>query len=314
MKTQYVHVGTLLAVPVLVVGLLASGCFGSDPNENSATLCAVQPGIGNCPVSGSGGDGSTSSSSSGGSSGSGGSSSSGGDGGPTAPIIGCPLATFDTDAGNGLQGMIINAYHDTGTTINLADPTLMFATLPMLSWDGAVGSPLPGSLALLAPYTGSNQYVDLQNTSMFGTAHPQDWRGAKLHVRVRAEGTFVGGVQPYVDTTTGYVFGGTHANFTSGVPVGNNWRDFTVNITSPLVMNAGYDPTKVIVYGLQVTSDQAGASQRSVTFHIDSISVEGLASCPTPAGALPDAGASDASDGGAPANDSASAVDAPDAE
>ena len=73
-------------------------------------------------------------------------------------------------------------------------------------------------------------------------------------------------------------------------------------------------PTKVIIFGFQVTSDQAGASQRSVNFHIDSISVEGLATCPTPAGALPDAGASDASDGGASASDSADLVDAADAE
>jgi hypothetical protein len=325
MKKQYVLVGLLLVLPF--GGVVASGCQGGDPNENSATVCDLNPSFAataaTCTLlaqaSSSSGGSSSGSGGSSGSNSSSGSSGGGGDGGGNSPIVGCPLATFDTNAGGGQEGISINAYHDTGTTTNLADPTQMFPMQPTIAWDGTIGNPSPGSLTVVVPYTGANQYVDLQNAALFGTAHPQDWTGAKMHVRVKADGSFVGGVQPYVITTSGYVFGGSHTNFTSGVPVGNSWRDFTVNVSSPVTSNAGYDPKQVIIFGLQLTSDQAGASQRTATFHIDSISVEGLATCPTPAGPPADAGASDtgasdAGDAGAPASDSGAAVDAADAE
>ena len=81
-----------------------------------------------------------------------------------------------------------------------------------LSFDGAVGNPNPGSLKVVAPYSGANQYVDIQKS--FGTGNPQDWTGKTLHVRIRAsEGTFKGGAQVYAITTGSFMFGGKHTNF-----------------------------------------------------------------------------------------------------
>src|SRR6185436_10972773 len=123
-------------------------------------------------------------------------------------------------------------------------------------------------------YSGANQYVDIQKS--FGTNNPQDWSGKTLHVRIRAsEGTFKGGAQVYAITTGSFVFGGKFTNFTQN----NNWQEFTVDVSAPTngagaSPGNGYDPTKVVVFGVQLNSGSAGAGSTPVTFNIDSFSID----------------------------------------
>ena len=103
----------------------------------------------------------------------------------TAPIVGSPLATFDSGDG----GFMLDDYDEPrreperrqqrhGRQGTHADRSTC-----------ADGSPGPGSLKVVAPYLGRNQYVDVQKS--FGTAQPQNWTGGTLHVRIRvSEGTF----------------------------------------------------------------------------------------------------------------------------
>lgn len=229
---------TAAALAALAVANVA--CFGADPNKNSMT------------ISGSGGSTGT------GGSGSGGSGSVD----PNGAIVGSPLATFNTSG----EGFTLNAYHDTGQ-VNLGDPAS--GATPMLSVDATAGSPTPGSLKIVAPYSGANQYVDIQKS--YGTTSPQDWSNRTLHVRIRVtEGTFGGGAQLYAITTAGYVFGGTFTNIAKNA----NWQEFRLNVSMPMTMNAGYDPTKVVVFGVQINTGSAGAGAMPVTFNIDSFSID----------------------------------------
>ena len=235
--------------PILIVSLLtgALGCFGSDPNMNSMIF------------QGQGGSSTQGTAGSTGSGGSGGSSSA------TGPVKGTPIALFATAT----EGFQLNNYHDTGNT-NLGDPAS--GASPTLSFDGSVGSPDPGSLKVVAPYTGANQYVDIQKSM---TSMPQNWAHGTLHVRIRVtDGTFGGGAQVYIITVPNqYVFGGTFTN----VAKNNNWQEFTVNVDNPMTQNSGYDPSQAIEVGVQLNTGSAGAGSGTVTFNIDSFSIEGIA-------------------------------------
>ena len=151
----------------------------------------------------------------------------------------------------------------------------------------------------MAPFSGANQYIDFQNTSMFGTKNPQNWMGGTLHVRVKVDGgSFVGIAQPYVDTGMGYVFGGQSNNYGKG----NDWQEFTVNVsnpTNPTTRNAGYNPTQVIAFGIQISSGSAGGNQTPVTFHIDSFSIAGIAASSTGTGGTAGGAAGASGSGGA---------------
>jgi hypothetical protein len=226
-----------ILVSCLVFGV--AGCFGSDPNMNSQLYGDAAPPT----TTGTGG--------------------SGGSGGSvTGPIKGSPYALFAT----GTEGFQLNVYHDTGNT-NLGDPAS--GASPSLSFDSTAGSPDNGSIKVVAPYTGPNQYVDIQKSM---TNMPQDWRGKTLYVRIRvASGTYPGGAQVYAITVPNqYVFGGTFTN----VAANNNWQEFRVNLDSPMTANAGYDPAQVIIVGVQLNTGSAGASATEVTFNIDSFSID----------------------------------------
>jgi hypothetical protein len=242
------------------VGLLGAGCFGGNPNQNSQ-LANMD-----------------------------GSSSAGGSSGnlpdASTSITGTPLATFDTNT----SGFVLNTYHDTGTQIDLGDPTSGAATPPAMTFDGTEGSPSPGSLKVVAPFFGANQYVDIQNTSQFGMSNLQNWSGGTLHVRIKVtSGTFTGGVQLYVDTGTGYSFGGTYTN----VGKGSDWQEFVMSVDSPMSFGnqTTYDPKSVIAYGLQLNTGSAGANASTVTFNIDSFSIAGVASTTGTGGTSGGAGA-----------------------
>jgi hypothetical protein len=263
-----------LALPLgSAAGLLGAGCFGGNPNQNSQLANT---------------DGSSSA---------GGSSGNVSD--AAAPITGTPLATFNTN----LSGFILNMYKDSGSQLDLGDPAS--GVTPMMTYDATDGSPSPGSIQVVAPFFGANQYVDIQNTSQFGLSNIQNWSGGTLHVRVRlVSGTFTGGVQLYVDSgvnsagALAYSFGGTFTNFGKG----SEWQEFVMSVDSPMSFGAQstYDPTKVSAYGLQLNTGSAGANAASATFEIDSFSISGAASATGVGGASgASGGAAGAGAGGA---------------
>jgi hypothetical protein len=243
----------LLAASFGGLAMASAGClWGSDPNKNSQLLPGVDGSVGTGSGGTSGGSGGTS-------------------GGTPAmgAIVGSPLATFDSTT----DGFVLNSYHDTGSK-NLGDPNSGASPAPTLMLDAADGNPSAGSLVVTAPFSGANQYVDIQNTSKFGTASPKNLTGGKMHVRIRVDagGSFGGIAEPYVITTAGFVFGGTSTNFAKN----NNWQEFVVNLDSPGHPDSGYDASKVVIFGVQLSSGSAGGSQGPVTFHVDSFSVEGV--------------------------------------
>lgn len=212
-------------------------------------------------VAGSSGDGAA------GSAGDGGTTSSGTDVGQdgAAPLDGTPLATFDTD----LNGFVIDTYHDTLPLTNLGDPASGLPA-PSLAFDATTGSPTGGSMRVVAPYSGPDQYVDLQK--VLGAAGLQNWTGKKLHVRLRVDSgsIFVGTAQLYVDTTSAYVFAGT----SFGVAAGSEWQELVLDLNAPAVMVSGYDPSEVILFGVQLETPADDTGATPVTFHIDSFSLE----------------------------------------
>jgi hypothetical protein len=234
----------LAAAVVSGLAMVASGCFGSDPNGNSMLLN---------PDAGSGNGGTTTVN-------------------PNGPIIGTVLATFDST----VDGFVLNNFHETSAAqTNLGDLNSGLAVASM-TVDSAVGNPTPASLAVMAPFSGKNQYIDVQNAMKYGITNPVNWAGGIMHVRVKADGGIFSGVaQPYVTTTSGYVFGGNAVNFLKN----NDWQEFVLNVSSPpnpTTPNAGYDPTKVVIFGLQMNSGSSGSAQGPVTFHIDSFSIENV--------------------------------------
>lgn len=237
----------LFLVTLLLGGL---GCLGGDPDKNSQ-IWEPNPGqTGTAGTTGTGGSGT---------------GSAGTSGDAMGPIKGSALATFDS----GLDGFMFGTY-DEPPNLNGASSTMKGS----LSFDSGVGNPNPGSIKVMAPYSGANQYVDIQKS--FGTGNPQDWSGKTLHVRIRAsEGTFKGGAQVYAITTGSFVFGGKFANFTQS----SNWQEFTVDVSNPsngagASAGSGYDPTKVVVFGVQLNTGSSGAGSGPVTFNIDSFSID----------------------------------------
>ncbi len=224
----------------LALALAAGGCLGSNPNENSQLYGDAAP-----PTTGTGGSG------------------TGGSGSVTGPIKGSAYALFNTAT----EGFQLNVYHDTGAK-NLGDPASGGET-PTLSFDSSTGNPDPGCLKVVAPYTGPNQYVDIQKSM---TTTPQDWSGKTLHVRIKVvDGTYPGGAQVYAITVPNqYVFGGTFTNVANN----HNWQEFTVNLDSPMTENSGYDPAQVIIVGVQLNTGSAGSTATTVTFNIDSFSID----------------------------------------
>ena len=193
-----------------------------------------------------------------------------------------PLATYDTDN----EGFSFSSYDEAGNlAVHFGD------TAPTVQFDGTDGSPDNGSLKVLAPYSGANQYVDIQSKT-YAMGDLRNFKGGKLHVRIKVDSgsTFMGQIEPYVDTTTGYVFVGSSINARQS----HDWQDYIVDLDSAMTRNSGYDLTKVILFGVHIGSGGGGSTQKTVTFHIDSFSVEGIAAPPPPDAGTSNDAASDA--------------------
>ena len=183
-----------------------------------------------------------------------------------APIVGTPVETFDTASDFGF-----NPYHDTLQT-NLGNPdTIDGGVAPTLAFDPTVGSPSPGSLKVTVPFSGPNQYVDVQS---YVFAVPQDWSGHTLHVRLKVdEGTTFGGfAQLYVDTGVSYV----PADSNVTVAPGSQWQDIAMDLSHPMTTDPSgrFNPKQVVLYGLQLNSGSAGVDATPAIFHLDSFSLE----------------------------------------
>jgi hypothetical protein len=265
----------LAAVVLGGLSLATTGCLlGEDPNKNSQLFGGLGGSTGNTGIGGAGGGSPT------------------GNYCNSGPVPGTLIAGFDTTT----EGFALDTYHDVAQK-NLNDMMAPSDPPPTIGFDSSQGGPTAGSLTVVAPYSGANQYVDLQKT--FGTTNLQNWTGKTVHVCVKVtQGMFKGGVQFYVKTGATYYFAATYANF--GTVTG--WQEFRLNVDAPMMIGPGtgsYDPAHVVSVGMQLNSSGAGTGSTSVTFNIDSFSIT------PPLAVAADAG----SDTGAP-TDTAAADDA----
>jgi hypothetical protein len=184
----------------------------------------------------------------------------------SAPIVGTAVETFDTESDFGF-----NPYHDTLQTNLGNQDSLDGGAAPMLGLDSTEGSPSPGSLKVTVPFSGPNQYVDIQS---YVFAVPQDWSGHSLHVRLKVdEGTtFRGVAQLYVDTGVSYVPADSNVN----VGPGSQWQDIAIDLSHPMTTDPSgrFNPKQVVLYGLQLNSGSSGEGATPATFHVDSFSLE----------------------------------------
>jgi hypothetical protein len=250
----------------------AAGCIlGDDPNKNSQLFGPQAGATGNRGLGGAGGG-------------------AGSGAGLPDPPAGGLLATFDTTT----ESFAFSTFSEAS---NLATSS---PTPPTLDFDAADGSPAStgGSLKVFAPYSGANQYVDVQ-ARPFATTMLQNWAGGKLHVRVKVDtgSTFMGQIEPYADTTVNFTFVGSSFNVTMTA----GWHEYTVPLDTAMTRNGGYDLKQVITYGVHIGSGTAGAGQGPVTFHIDTFWLEGVT--------LPTVDAGAGTGGSSGGSDAASGVD-----
>jgi hypothetical protein len=190
---------------------------------------------------------------------------SGGGGGPaTGPIVGMPLATFDSNVNN----FALNTFAEVGNLANLPAPATM-------TWIGTDGSPTAGCLKITAPYSGANQWVDIEAPTF--PAPLPSWSGRTLHVRIKLDpgSTFAGFARLYVKTGAGFVF---YTSAFTPYPQNSGWQEFVLPLVSPAPVppaNPGADPRQIVTFGVDpITSGAPATTPTPVTFYIDSFSIE----------------------------------------
>jgi len=284
----------LAAVSAAIAGMSVNGCGGGDDGTGTAGKGGTTGGAGKGGTTGSAGTGgSTSTAGTGGSTSTAGTTGTAGKGGTTGTAgtsgggtgggtgLLCPQGTFDT----ALEGFALNSYMDStpGAAINLA--VREGGTPATLSLDAADGNPANGSLKIDAPFTGYNQYVDVQHN--LGTGMIKNWSGLKLHVKAKVVGGNPSpmnpmGVQPYVNTGATYNgYCGKYVNLITG----GGWNDYVLDLSACSTTSS--NTSMVIAYGV---SFQAGSGSdgdggvntmvpATATIHVDSFWLEGSATC-----------------------------------
>ena len=175
--------------------------------------------------------------------GAGGTAGAAGTGG-AVPALNCPVGTFATaDEGFGLSTFAQAgnlAIRDAGTKATSA-------------FSSAMGDPAVGSIRIDGPYDDYNQYIDLQKG--YGPTMLKNWTGAtKLHVKVKVASGLnpsaqnPAGIQPYVQTTTGYV----DCRAWNNVVAGNNWNDYVLDFAACTV--AAWKISEVISFGVVINT------------------------------------------------------------
>ena len=138
----------------------------------------------------------------------------------------------------------------------------------------------------MAPYSGANQYVDVQKS--FGTGTPQNWTGKTLHVRIRA--TRGHASRAARRSTRSRPAASSSAARTPTSAQNTNWQEFTVDLDNPMVTARTPVPAttrrRSSSFGVQLNTGTSGAGATPVTFNIDSFSFD-----PPIAGATGTAGA-----------------------
>jgi len=170
--------------------------------------------------------------------------------------------TFDTNT----QAFTLNNY-DNASRKNLGGPNA--PTTPVLAWDGAAGSPTPGSLGLTVTFSDFKQYVDpAVNLSSV------DLTGKVLHAWVKLDsGFFTGGVQLHAGAGPSYVFAsGAYTTFAAL----DTWVELTLDLTEAQATVSGFVANDIRQIGVQFdTGDpyEGGTFTTPVdsVFHIDSI-------------------------------------------
>jgi hypothetical protein len=185
-------------------------------------------------------------------------------------IPGTPAATFDTD----VEQFAFDIAPYAGTTLtSLSDPASGTTPPPTLSYDGTDGDPNPGSLEIVAPFSGANQYLGTFHS--FGCTALHDWTGKILHARIKIlNGTFAEAALLYVGTNTACTtFAGAYGAY-AALARTSCWQELTLDLENPATHAAGYDPTSVYDFGVQFYTGAYGAGAGPVTFLVDSFSIE----------------------------------------
>ncbi len=183
-------------------------------------------------------------------------------------IPGTPVATFDQD----VEGFVLD--QAAGSTIqNLGEPDAGATPPPSLSWDGTDGSPTPGSLQFVVPFSGANQYLGAYH--FFGCSAPQNWNDKTQRARIKITGgDFAPVALVYVATSatcTTYDFAyGAFARLNRA----SCWQELTLDLMSPASRTGGFDPTSVVEFGVQLYSGTGSVDAGTATLVVDSFSIE----------------------------------------
>ncbi len=268
-----------------VAGLTVNGCGGGDDGGGKGGGGGTAGRGGTTGTAGRGGttgtagttgvSGTTGTAGRGGTTGTAGTTGGGGTGGPNGGLP-CPgVATFDTT----VQSFALNTFMDSaaGASINLA--VREAGAKATIAWDGADGDPTAGSVKVDAPFDAYNQFIDVQHN--YGTSALQNWGAtAKIHVRVKVMGGNPSsmnpmGVQPYINTGSGYSYCGKYYNLMAA----NTWGDYVLDLST---CPSSVDPTMVIAHGVSISTGNGSNGDGGVnpmvpaqaTVHVDSFWIE----------------------------------------
>jgi hypothetical protein len=187
-------------------------------------------------------------------------------GGALPPVVNY---TFDADT----QAFKLNDY-DNSERKNLAGPNS--PTTPALTWDGAVGSPSPGSLQASVTFSDFKQYIDAAlNLSSV------DLTGKVLHAWVKLDaGLFAGGVQLHAGAGPSYTYAASE--FTTFAAL-DTWVELTLDLsaaqTAATAMGKSFPANDIRQIGVQFdTGDpyEGGtfSGPTDTLLHIDSITAQ----------------------------------------
>jgi hypothetical protein len=156
----------------------------------------------------------------------------------SGPIVGTPVATFDTDT----EGFILDPAASSYGITNLADPDAGIAPPPNLSYDGTDGNPTPGSIEIVAPFSGANQ--DLLVFRFLGCGATQDWTGKVLRARIKiANGEFTQPALLQVGTSTDCTTYASAFGAFAELAHTSCWQELSLDLANPVTQTAGYDPS-----------------------------------------------------------------------
>jgi hypothetical protein len=267
-------------------------CFGQGncrgiqrcPSDGSGwTACDCSAGTGGGPGTDGGAGKSAPDGATDGSSGAGGSAGSPGDSG-TGGGAGAAADAASGGGGFGTGGFGTGGFGGAGGTVLFAFPFSLqgFTSLPnttgdpsvlstqsTVSFDGAVGSPSPGSVRLVIPFS-----ADAQQADFYGVTGTLNLTGKTLYANVRLDSGFgldtfyPGGVILFAFTTPSMYLGQSYWQDLPPSWMGT-WHEFTFDLSSPDLADAYYDPSQVMAVGIAFMTGSINSVPASI--HVDTI-------------------------------------------